>query len=72
MMTGTYTGGSVNLVAMADSFKISGDVVSSSIVADNLLMALYFFVLVIIPSSNFFLKRFRHPIIDAQNSAGEI
>lgn len=71
MMTGTYTGGSVNLVAMADSFKVSGDVVSSSIVADNLLMALYFFVLVIIPSSNFFLKRFRHPIIEAQNSAGE-
>ena len=43
MMVGTYTGGSVNLVAMADAFDAGGELVSTSVVADNLLMALYFF-----------------------------
>ncbi len=66
MMVGTYTGGSVNLVAMADAFATSGEMVSSSVVADNLLMALYFFVLVAIPSINFFFKKYKHPIIDEQ------
>lgn len=64
MMVGTYTGGSINLVAMADAFNATGDQVSTTIVADNLLMAVYFFVLVAIPSMNFFLKKFKHPIID--------
>lgn len=64
MMTGTYTGGSVNLVAMSDAFSASGEMVSAAVVADNLLMALYFFVLIAIPASKFFLKKFRHPYID--------
>ena len=38
-MIGTYTGGSVNLVAMSDAFGVSGELVSASIVADNLIMA---------------------------------
>jgi len=70
MMVGTYTGGSVNLVAMADAFNASGDVVTASVVADNLLMALYFFVLMAIPTMNFFLKRFSHPIIDEIEKSG--
>lgn len=65
MMTGTYTGGSVNLVAMSDAFNATGDVVSASVVADNLLMALYFFVLVAIPSIKFFSNKFKHPYEDA-------
>ena len=36
MMVGSYTGGSVNMVAMSDAFGASGDMVSSSVVADNL------------------------------------
>lgn len=64
MMVGTYTGGSINLVAMADAFSATGEQVSTTIVADNLLMAVYFFVLVAIPTMEFFLKRFKHPIID--------
>lgn len=59
MMTGTYTGGSVNLAAMADAFNISSDIVSASVVADNLVMVLYFFVLIIIPASKWFTSRFR-------------
>lgn len=64
MMTGTYTGGSMNLVAMADAFKTPGEVVTASVIADNLLMAIYFFVLIAIPTMNFFLKHYTHPIID--------
>ncbi len=65
MMVGTYTGGSVNLAAMADAFALSGDVVSTSIVADNLLMVLYFFALVAIPTMSFFKKHYTHPLEDA-------
>jgi len=64
MMVGTYTGGSVNLVAMADAFKATGTLVSTAVVADNLLMALYFFVLIAIPSIGFFRKHFGHPLMD--------
>ena len=74
MMVGTYTGGSVNLAAMADAYKASGDMVSTSVVADNLLMALYFFVLIAIPTMNFFLKKFKHPLVDeieARKAKGE-
>ncbi|MGX8774026.1 MAG: DUF819 family protein, partial [Bacillota bacterium] len=75
MMIGTYTGGSVNLVAMADAYQVGGELVSSSVVADNLLMALYFFALIAAAGSKFFLKRYRHPLIDeveAQTEEGEL
>ena len=73
MFVGTYTGGSVNLVAMADAFKAGGDTVSSAVVADNLLMAIYFFVLIAIPSIGFFKKHYSHPIEDelAKHEKGE-
>lgn len=71
MMTGTYTGGSVNLVAMADAFDANSELVSTSVVADNLLMALYFFVLIAIPTMNFFLKRYKHPIVDQVEKEGD-
>lgn len=71
MMTGTYTGGSVNLVAMADAFNASGELVSTSVVADNLLMAFYFFVLIAIPTMNFFLRKYNHPIVDQVEAEGD-
>lgn len=64
MFAGTYVGGSVNFAAMADSFHVSGEFVSAAVIADNLLMALYFFALIAIPALSFFRKHFRHPIID--------
>ena len=71
MMIGTYTGGSVNLVAMADAYKAPADLVPSSVVADNLLMALYFFALIAASGSRFFLKRYKHPLIDAVAARSE-
>lgn len=64
MFTGTYTGGSVNFVAMADNYKVDQSITSAALVADNLLMAMYFFVLIALPSINFIYKRFTHPYID--------
>ncbi len=73
MMTGTYIGGTVNFAALAGSFEVSGTMVSSATVADNLLMALYFFVLISIPSITFFRKHFKHPYVDKMEagSTGE-
>lgn len=72
MMTGTYIGGSVNFTAMADAFAVESELVSASVVADNLLMALYFFVLIAIPAINFFRKGYSHPHIDAvEKNSGE-
>ena len=68
MFVGTYTGGSVNFVAMSESFKVDGGTVSAALVADNLLMALYFFILIAIPTINFFMKKFTHPYIDELNA----
>ncbi len=64
VMTGTYIGGSVNFAAISSSFDIPGDLVSAAVVSDNLLMALYFFVLIAIPTIGIFRKSFRHPHID--------
>ena len=60
MMIGTYTGGSVNLVAMADAFEAAGDLVSYAVVSDNLIMALYLLLLTAIPSWKFFAGRWEH------------
>ncbi len=69
MMTGSYIGGGVNLVAVSSSLKTPGDTISATVVADNLLMALYFLALVTIPSINFFRKKFSHPYVDKVESA---
>jgi len=52
MMTGTYIGGSINFMALSTVFDVSGETVSSATIADNLNMAIYFFVLLSIPVRN--------------------
>ncbi len=64
MMSASYIGGGVNFAAMSGAFEVPGDLVSAAVVADNLLMALYFFVLISIPSIAFFRKHFKHPHVD--------
>ncbi|MCR5481331.1 MAG: DUF819 family protein [Clostridia bacterium] len=70
MMTGSYIGGGVNFVALSTSFNVPGEVVSATTVSDNLLMALYFFVLVAIPATAFFKKHFKHPHLDEVEAFG--
>ena len=65
MMTGSYIGGGVNFAAMAAAHNLQGtDVAAAATVADNLLMAAYFFVLIFFAGSKFFRKHFSHPHID--------
>ncbi len=52
MMTGTYTGGSINMAALAVSFDVSGNTVSAATIADNFNMAIFFFILLSIPVRN--------------------
>ena len=61
MLCATYIGGSINLVAMKDAFNVSPEMTSAVIVADNFLMALYFFLLMAVPAIPFFLKHFNAP-----------
>ena len=65
MMTGSYIGGGVNFVAMSDAFKAEKNTVNALIVADNLNMAFYFMILIMIPALSFFKKNFKHPYEDA-------
>lgn len=72
MMSASYVGGGVNFAAMAGKFEAPGEMVSATIVADNLMMAMYFVVLMIIPTMAFFRKRFAHPhVLEVEAGKGE-
>jgi len=64
MMTGSYIGGGVNFAAMSAKFETPGEIVSATVVADNMLMALYFLVLILIPTLSFFRKNYKTPYIN--------
>lgn len=69
MMSASYVGGGVNFAAMSAKFETPEIMVSSTVVADNLMMALYFVVLMTIPAMNFFKKRFSHPhVLEVENA----
>jgi uncharacterized membrane protein len=59
MLCGSYIGGSMNLAAMKDAFSVSPEMTGATIVADNFLMALYFFVLMVIPTLGFFRRHYK-------------
>ena len=71
MMTGSYIGGGVNFAALAAEFEV-GDIKAAATVADNLLMALYFFALIFIAGMKFFRKHYSHPHIDAIAESGDL
>lgn len=70
MMTGSYIGGGVNFAALAQEFDV-GEIKAAATVADNLLMALYFFALIVIAGMGFFRRRYSHPHIDRVEKEGE-
>jgi uncharacterized membrane protein len=69
MLCGSYIGGSMNLAAMKDAFSVSSEMTGATIVADNFLMALYFFALMIIPTLGFFRKHYKMSYEARRNSA---
>lgn len=64
IMTGSYIGGGVNFVALSDAFNVPSELIAATTIADNLLMVIYFFVLLSLPSIAFFRKHFAHPLVD--------
>lgn len=58
-MTASYIGGGVNFVAVQTALNLDKQLASALIVSDNILMVLYFFVLIIIPTIPFFNKYFK-------------
>jgi uncharacterized membrane protein len=64
MLSASYVGGGVNFAAMAAKFEAPGEMVSSAVVADNLMMAIYFIILMMIPAMNFFRRRFNAPHVE--------
>ncbi len=74
MITGSYIGGGINFVAMAENYGASGTTVATANVADALTMMFFFFALMIIPSLKFFRKHWLHPLedkIEAAKAEGE-
>lgn len=59
MMTGSYIGGGVNFAALSSKLETPGDMVSSTVVADNSVMALYFMLLIALPSLPLIKKYFK-------------
>jgi len=55
---------------MAEAFEAPGELVSAAVVSDNLLMALYFFVLIAMPTMALFRKHFKHPHLDEVEKYG--
>ena len=60
IMTGSYSGGSVNFFACRESFDVSEGLTNPLLVADNFIMAGMFAVLLVFSGSRFFLKRYSH------------
>ncbi|MFS0751684.1 DUF819 domain-containing protein [Oceanobacillus sp. 1P07AA] len=72
MFSGSYIGGGVNFAAMAAKFETPGELVSAAVVADNLMMAILFLLLMMIPAMNFFRKRFSTPhVLEVEKQSAE-
>ncbi|MFS0902761.1 DUF819 domain-containing protein [Priestia aryabhattai] len=59
----SYVGGGVNFATVTAKFEPSSQMVSATVVADNMVMALLFAVYMFIPSMKFFRKHFKTPHI---------
>ncbi|QEY24553.1 DUF819 family protein [Neisseria animalis] len=75
IITASYTGGGVNFAAMTAKLNPSQDMTASTIVADNLMMAVYFLILISLAASSA-AKRIWHTLPqhrdnDAEHSAAD-
>ena len=68
IMSGSYIGGGVNFAALAENFKVRPELLAATTVADNLMMALYFFTLLFIAANPLFKKLFKHSSITAEQA----
>lgn len=64
MISASYIGGGVNFAAMTAKLAPSQDIIASTIVADNLIMALYFIVLLAVASIGSIRRFYGSPHMD--------
>jgi len=69
MMTGSYIGGGVNFVSMTSAFNTPENITNATIVADNLVMAIYFFICMSIPSIAFFKNKFGISTVEGEQES---
>lgn len=69
MSVGGYIGGTVNSVAMAGVYNVSGDMVSAQTMIGNFSLGIMLFLLGLLCQSKFFRRRFSHPHIDEREAA---
>lgn len=70
MISASYTGGGVNFAAMTARLEPSKDITAATIVADNLMMACYFFILISISGSYAVRKIWGSPYQDELDKNG--
>lgn len=64
MEVGAGTGGSINQIAMAETFGIDSAFINAAVIAGNLLVLIYLLIVNTIPNLPFFRKHYKHPYID--------
>ena len=62
---GADIGGGVNLVAMANAFKVDDSIMNASLIIGNLVIILWTAAIIAMPNMKFFRKHFKHEHIDA-------
>ncbi len=72
IISASYTGGGVNLAAMTAKLQPSPTMISATYVADNLMMACYFFVLIALPASKFVRKFWGSPYQDENERNNQV
>ena len=65
MEVGADIGGGVNLVAMANAFKVDDSIMNASLIIGNLVIILWTAAIIAMPNMKFFRKHFKQEHIDA-------
>jgi uncharacterized membrane protein len=70
IMTGSYIGGGVNFFALTAIFRPPEELTSSLLVADNVIMAMVFLLLISLTNFSFFRRNYRMPHQEEVERAG--
>lgn len=71
MISASYIGGGINFAAMAAKFETPGEYVSATVVADHVMMALLFFILISIPAVKWFQRHYAMPFEEKVKADGK-
>lgn len=69
MEVGAHVGGTVNLIAMANTFNLDANYTNAAAIAANFLVMVLMLVLTQVASMKFFRDKFSHPYIDEVESS---